>query len=292
MLQIDPFWSYGIGAGCALATATRLRDAHGDGPRQEAIRDRGLLATLLFMGVLFIPMGMWLATRFPGWETMYAWRAIPPWALAAFSASLVVCATAGYLLTHGLLVRGKLWGACLQFVVAYIAVFCTLIHGWDGTGLRRFLATAPAAFTSLTPSTAELSQWLRSPIAETLFWMGLVLIPALLAVNVRLRTGGVGTSGTRGARGAPVDGLDLVRRAMLVILGPCLALAVAASLAVTVFGALLGSAAWTALAVTVLHPRSALAAVSRRIVLPAACPPRREEASEEASGGQHRHAGR
>ncbi|WP_030783585.1 hypothetical protein [Streptomyces sp. NRRL S-920] len=272
MLQIDPFWSYGIGAGCALATATGLRAAHGDGTRQEAIRDRGLLATLLFMGMLFIPMGMWLATRFPDWETMYAWHAVPPWALAAFSAGLVVCAAAGYLLTHGLLVRGKLWSACLQFVLAYVAVFCTLIHGWDGTGLRRFLATAPAAFTSPTPTTAELIQWLRSPIAETLFWMGLVLIPALLAVNVRLRTGGTG----------------MVLRATMVILGPCLALAVSACLAVTVFGALLGGAAWTALAVAVLHPRGALAAVCRRIALPAAPPPRREE----AFGGQHRHAGR
>ncbi|AZM53151.1 hypothetical protein DMA15_11555 [Streptomyces sp. WAC 01529] len=285
MLQIDPFWSYGIGAGCALATAARLRDAHGDGTRREAIRDRGLLATLLFMGMLFIPMGMWLATRFPGWETMYAWRAVPPWALAAFSAGLVVCATAGYLLTHRLLVRGKPWGACLQFVAAYVFVFCTLIHGWDGTGLRRFLATAPAAFTSPTPTTAELIQWLRSPIAETLFWMGLVLIPALLAVNVRLRTGGTGAPGTRGA---PLDGLDMVLRATMVILGPCLALAVSASLAVTVFGPLLGGAAWTALAVAVLHPRSALAAVCRRIVLPAACPPRRAEPS---AGGQHLHAG-
>ncbi|MFE9404909.1 hypothetical protein ACFYNY_24690 [Streptomyces sp. NPDC006530] len=274
MVEVDAFWAYAIGAGCALSTAEQLQPPVPP-DRQRAVRDRQLAATLLFMGLLFAPMGIWLAVRFPGWETMYLIRGLPPWGMGLFNAGITLCAVLGHLCTHRLLVNDRTWAAVLQLLMAYTGVFFVLIHGWDGTGLHRFLAPAPQAEYSKAPlpSWAELAIWLRSPVPPTLLAMGLVLVPSLLWLNTRSYTQGL-------RRLAPVTpprrlpGLLAVSRILLVILGPCPALALAAGLAITEWGVVLGGVLWAACAAVLLRPQGALAAHCRRLVLPSVYGPR------------------
>ncbi|MEU3369189.1 hypothetical protein ABZ734_01660 [Streptomyces sp. NPDC006660] len=269
MVEVDAFWAYAIGAGCALSTAEQLRGAE-DSDRRRTVRERDLTATLLFIGLLFTPMGMWLAVRFPGWETMYAVPHIPPWGTALFSAGITASATLGYLCAHRLLAAGRIWAASLQYVGGYTAVFFVLLHGWDGTGMHRFLAPAPREEFSRAqlPSWAELATWLRSPIAVTLLVMGLVLMPAMFCLNARAH---VRDDGSRRPVAAPArwsPGVRLVAHAALITLGPCLALALTARLAVSELGALPGGTLWAAAAGAFLRPRGALAAHCRKVVLP------------------------
>ncbi|MEU6484540.1 hypothetical protein [Streptomyces sp. NPDC046887] len=268
MVQVDAFWSYAIGAGCALATAEQLHGARDDAARLARVRDRHLLATVLFMGVLFTPMGMWLATRFPAWETMYAVRELPPWGMALFSAGTTLFSALGYCGTHALLVRGRVWPAFLQLLGAYTAVFFVLIHGWDGTGAHRFLAPAAADFPHGPPTASEFTHWLGSPVAATLLGMGLVLIPALLWSNARAHTAGARGCGSPAVRVRRLPGLRAVCQVLALILGPCLLAAVAASAAVTAAGVLLGGTAWGAAACVLLRPAGTLARTCRRIALP------------------------
>ncbi|MER0443574.1 hypothetical protein ABR738_03155 [Streptomyces sp. Edi4] len=269
MVEVDAFWAYAIGAGCALSTAEQLRAAE-DADRRRTVRERDLTATLLFIGLLFTPMGMWLAVRFPGWETMYAVRHVPPWGLALFSAGITASATLGYLCAHRLVVAGRVWAASMQYVGGYTAVFFVLLHGWDGTGIHRFLAPAPREQFSRAqlPSRTELATWLHSPIAATLLAMGLVLMPAMFCLNARAH---IRDDSSRRPVAAPArwtPGVRLVTHATLIALGPCLALALSARLAVSELGALPGGTLWAAAAAALLRPRGALATHCRKMVLP------------------------
>ncbi|MFG2721476.1 hypothetical protein ACGFW5_24755 [Streptomyces sp. NPDC048416] len=270
MVEVDAFWAYAIGAGYALSTAEEVQAATGDVRRQRAVRERQLVATLLFMGSLFVPMGMCLAVRFPGWETMYAVGALPPWGLGLFSAGVTVCAALGHQCAHRLLVGGRTWAAALQLVLAYIGMFFVLIHGWDGTGLHRLLAPKPQADfpRALLPSWQEITTWLRSPVALTLLVMGLVLMPALLLLNARAHTRGVRARLAPSAPRRRLPGLRAVSQILLVVLGPCLALAIGAHLAIRGLGVPLGGLLWAASAAVLLRPGGLLAAHSRRILLP------------------------
>ncbi|AYG78099.1 hypothetical protein DWB77_00206 [Streptomyces hundungensis] len=276
MVQVDAFWAYAIGAGCALAGAEQLRLATGDTIRQRAVRAGRLTAVLLFMGLLFTPMGMWLAIRFPGWETMYTAQELPPWGLALFSAGITASTALGYLCVHRLLRDDRVWAASLQLLGAYVGVFIVLLHGWDGSGLHRFLAPAPQpSFSSEpTPGAHELMTWLRSSIASSLLLMALVFLPALLWLNAWAHTGDVRDRSAPWAPGVRLPGLRGVRRMVVIILGPCLVLAVAAHLAVTECGVLFGGLLWSAAAGLTLHPRGPLAGHCRRIVLPSVHGPR------------------
>ncbi|MEV6774636.1 hypothetical protein [Streptomyces syringium] len=266
MLQVDVFWSYGIGAGCALAGAEQLRLADGDTTRMRSIRDRSLVQTLLFFGLVFTPMGMWLATRFPGWESMYALETVPPWGLAVFGAGVTLCGTLGCLITHRLLTRGRIRGAALHLLLPYVACLFTLIHGWDGTGIHRFLAVTAGPWPTGVPGSEEVTRWLHSPIAATLVFMALVFLPVLLGLNAWHHT--------RGLRDQPTPtwllGLRITAFALGLILGPCLALAVAASLSLHVFGSPVGGVLWALVAAAVLRPRGTVVRWSQRLVLPSA----------------------
>ncbi|MEU3500024.1 hypothetical protein ABZ726_04370 [Streptomyces hundungensis] len=269
MVEVDAFWAYAIGAGCALSTAEQLQPPVCP-DSQRAVRDRQLVATLLFMGLLFAPMGVWLAVRFPGWETMYLVRGLPPWGMALFNAGITLCAALGYQCAHRLLVGGRTWAAVLQLLMAYTGVFFVLVHGWDGTGLHRFLSPAPRAEFSKAPfpSWAEVATWLRSPVPPTLLVMGLVLVPSLFWLNARSYTRGLSARLAPAAPPRRQPGLPAVSRILLVILGLCPALALAARLAITQWGVALGGILWVACASVLLRREGALATYCRRLVLP------------------------
>ena len=84
MVQVDVFWSYGIGAGIAVANARQLDAAHIAG--QSAYDQTSFRDAALFLGTLFVPSGAYLIWRFTSWETMHVGtRDLPGWLMAGFT---------------------------------------------------------------------------------------------------------------------------------------------------------------------------------------------------------------
>jgi hypothetical protein len=176
MVQVDVFWSYGLGSSFALAASKQLA--------AERAAKKGLLdspyfaKTLLFLSVLFAPSGAWLLWSFPSWETMHAGsRELPGWLVSAFAATNVTQGALGFAVVYLLAARKKLWAAWLHWFFAYFAMFFILVHGWDGHGYQRFFSYTRADFLAWH---GDWIAWLSSPVALTLYGMGVVLIPTIL----------------------------------------------------------------------------------------------------------------
>jgi hypothetical protein len=259
MVQVDVFWSYGIGAGFALAAAHQLTRAapplSATGPAAtgpaptgpaatgpDGLGDRYLTVTLLYLGALFVPSGAWLLWQFPSWETMHASTGtLPAWLVAAFVATNATQGVLGYVVTRRLVRRGRARLAYLQFVLAYFAMFFILVHGWDGTGYRRFFSPTRADYDGWATGTAAgaVRSWLTSDVALTLYGMGVVLIPVLLGITARWHAAGV----------------RFALMSLASIFGLALGGAVVASVLVHTLGWAAGVAAFCALAAGALLPR-------------------------------------
>lgn len=244
MVQVDVFWSYGIGAGLGLASAA-------GGAKVEKVRDllrsAPAFQTLLFLAIVFAPSGFVLLWAFPSWETMHVGtRELPPWLVAIFGVTNITQGLLGFGVARWLSARGKAFGAYLHWVGGYFGMFFILVHGWDGTGYQRFFSPSREALTGWTWSTA--AAWLTSDVAITLMVMGVVLIPWLVGLTVSwLRQGGR-------APGAAVTSASVL--GLLVVAIP--ALAIASSVMVRQAGALGGLLGTGAMFALLCAPRIGL----------------------------------
>jgi hypothetical protein len=57
MVQVDVFWSYGIGAGLGIASSRRAPESRWSDPY--------LMKTLPFLALVFAPSGLYLLWSFP-----------------------------------------------------------------------------------------------------------------------------------------------------------------------------------------------------------------------------------
>lgn len=180
MVQVDVFWSYGIGAGLGLASAAA-------GVKKEKLREliqsAPAFQTLLFLAIVFAPSGFVLLWSFPSWETMHVGtRDLPPWLVALFGVTNITQGLLGFTVARWLSARGKAFSAYLHWVGGYFGMFFILVHGWDGSGYQRFFSPTREALTGWSWSTA--AGWLTSDVAITLMVMGVVLIPWLVGLTV------------------------------------------------------------------------------------------------------------
>jgi hypothetical protein len=263
MVQVDVFWSYGLGAGFALAAAHQLRQSApapapeiaAPRPDWDLLGDRYLTATLLYLGALFAPSGAWLLWGFPSWETMHASQGdLPAWLVAAFVATNVTQGVLGFAVTRYLLRTGRSRLAYLQFVAAYFAMFFILVHGWDGTGYQRFFSATPADYEAWRAGATGLEpvrEWLTSDVALTLYGMGAVLVPVLLVITARWHAAGVRATGTPTRH--PAATFTLLSLASIFGLG--LGGAIAASALVHALGWALGAVVFAAVAAAAFVPR-------------------------------------
>ena len=177
MVQVDVFWSYGIGAGFAVAAADRIaakKSEEGD----EPMADRGFLRALLFLALVFAPSGLYLLWEFTSWETMHALnRDMPAWLVALFGLTNVSQGLLGYFVTRRLLRTGQWKWAKVQPVIGYFLMFFVLVYGWDGTGYQRFFSPSVASLHGWSWHTAL--DWMSSDVAITLYAMGAIMIPLL-----------------------------------------------------------------------------------------------------------------
>jgi hypothetical protein len=180
MVQVDVFWSYGIGAGLGLASAAK-------GLKRETVKQAlstpAAFHVLLFLALCFAPSGFVLLWSFPSWETMHVGtRELPGWLVAAFGVTNITQGLLGFVVARHLAASGKQFSAYLHWVGAYFGMFFILVHGWDGTGYMRFLSPTREALDGWTWATGKA--WLTSDVAITLEVMGVFLIPWLIGLSV------------------------------------------------------------------------------------------------------------
>jgi MFS family permease len=261
MVQVDVFWSYGIGSGFALAAARQLqarRDgAEGDPEPSGLATNPYLLACTLYLALLFAPSGIWLLWGFPDWETMQVapdHSALPAWLVACFAVTNISQGVLGFWVTERLILRGRRYLAFLNMVLGYFGMFFILVHGWDGRGYQRFLSANRAVFGTwpATPTAGDaLSRagaWVTSPVALTLAGMAVAIVPALLVPMVSwLR------SGRRAGDRVPGAGA-LTGAILAAIFGLGLGGAVLTSVLVHVLGGWLGVLAAVAAGSLLLRP--------------------------------------
>lgn len=272
MVQVDVFWSYGIGSTFAVAASRQLLTAHARAPRRAAAsgvgafnrvgggraggapRDGGafdskfFLRTVLYLALLFAPSGIWLLWAFPSWETMHAGgRDLPAWLVAAFAITNVTQGILGFWVAHRLIVRGRTYAAYLNIVLAYFAMFFVLVHGWDGTGYQRFFSATREDF--LGWGRTPIASWFTSDVALTLYGMGVFLVPVMLGwVSAWIRDGYAYADPVReaGLRAPRPAALSLAFLA--VVFGAGLGSAILASVLIHQLGWLLGAGIFAAAA--------------------------------------------
>ena len=245
MVQVDVFWSYGLGATFAVAASRQLLE------RRRTIKPAGerrwsdpyLLKTLLFLALVFVPSGVYLVWAFPSWETMHAGdRGMPAWLVTAFAATNVTQGLLGFLVAEWLIARGRTYLAYLQIVAGYAGMFFILVHGWDGTGYQRFFSPTEQDFLAWD---GDWSAFLTSDVALALYGMGAVLVPVLLGTTAHWVVRGR----ERGPGRAAVALLFLAT-----VFGAGLGVAVAAHLAIAWLGAPLGIPVAIVLTLAALWP--------------------------------------
>ncbi len=187
MVQVDVFWSYAIGAGFASAAARQLKD------EPNTFQNEYYMKTLLYLAIFFAPSGVVLLWAFTGWETMYVWdrNTLPAWIVPIFCITNITQGILGFWVAHKFIKAGKYFWAHAQWIFGYMAMFFILVHGWDGTGYQRFFTYAPTGRVGWIISGEEAAiltqsfgpfaalKWLFSPVALTLYAMGVILLPVM-----------------------------------------------------------------------------------------------------------------
>jgi hypothetical protein len=194
MVQVDVFWSYGIGAGFAYAAKPQLQRYEPTPNNGGWLANPYFTRNLLYLSLLFAPSGLYLLLQFTQWETMQALdKDMPAWLVTAFAITNITQGMLGFWVTYKLIRAGRDYLAFLQPMLGYFCMFLILVHGWDGKGYQRFFSEDRATFLQWTP--AHIPTWLTSPVALTLGVMGLVLIPVMLAWMLRFAREGARVAG-------------------------------------------------------------------------------------------------
>lgn len=257
MVQVDVFWSYGIGAGFAVANTWQL-EAH-EAAAKPATEHTSFRDALLFLGTLFVPSGAFLIWQFPSWETMHVGtRDIPGWLVAAFTMTNFTQGVLGYLVAAALLRRRQAFAAYMQWILGYFGMLFVLVHGWDGTGYMRFFSSTRADFLAgWTWATAQ--RWLTEDVAISLYTMGVVILPVMFWWMARdLRRGAaVGRAGRSGTTASASLAALMLSLFLILILG-VLGTAIAASVAIRYLGPIAGTLVFAGVGYVALLRRGGL----------------------------------
>jgi hypothetical protein len=278
MVQVDVFWSYGLGSTLAVASSRQLlarraaaaakpNSSEGDPPAgppaHSRWRDPYLLRTLLFLALVFAPSGVYLVWEFPSWETMHVGdRGMPAWLITTFAITNVTQGLLGFWVVERLLAAGRSYLAYLQILVGYVGMFFILVHGWDGKGYQRFFSPTHGDFVAWD---GDWTAWLTSDVALTLLAMGVVLVPTLLWAAASWQREGyrLAPAGARLPGPAAILALSL---ASVFVAG--LGLSIGASLLIHALGTAAGIPAALALGALALVPGGPVHALYRAYGLP------------------------
>lgn len=258
MVQVDIFWSYGLGAGFALASARQLRvrkalreregeagsaelhaagepagwnggaselsDALGGDSAQpistagwknftDLLQNRFMMLNILYAALLFAPSGIYLLWGYTNWETMQAGGFLmPAWLIVSFAITNVTQAILAFWVAERLIVHGRQYAAFVTAWAGYFGMFFILVNGWDKTGWHRFFSEDKGDFAawSSQPAIDQVTSWLTSSVALTLYGMGVILIPVMAAIMVYSVRSGYRIGGAFAPNRTPVSTPALV----------------------------------------------------------------------------------
>ncbi len=263
MVQVDVFWSYGIGAGFAFAAKKQLQKFEPEKTEGGWFANPYFTKNLMYLATLFGPSGLYLVWQHTNWETMQAGdKTMPGWLVALFAITNVTQGVLGFWATYKLIKARRDYLAFLQSLLGYFGMFIILVHGWDGRGYQRFFSEDRATFESWTP--AHITTWLTSSVAITLGAMGLVLIPVLTSMMLSWASEGYRVAGIpRSEQSSSVEYTSLM---LTVIFGAVLGSAIVASLLMHQLGTLVGLAVFAAVAALgIVGPKGILPWFFRRL---------------------------
>jgi len=202
VVEVDVFWSYGLGASFALGAFRQLRKMQAEGGAEDfkpnrqqsrainrlvkkiesgdhAFNNQYFMKTLLFLSLLFVPSGSNLLWSNPNWETMQvgSYETIPGWLVSGFTITNVTQGILGYWVTYNYLMKGKYYQAALQTLLSYLGFWFILVNGWDKTGYRRFFSRNREAFDDW--KWTNVFGWLTSDVMRILLAYGAAFIPLM-----------------------------------------------------------------------------------------------------------------
>lgn len=187
MLQIDPFATYGIGAGFAFAESKALKSDDGAGeddglsvtPELRMLKDESAVQNLLFNSLFFGPQATYFLAKYSDWDTMHVYEDTPPPSvLAGFSFVNISSGVAGYLVSRILIKNDMDYAGFLNWLLGVSAMHFVAFHGWDGSGYKRMFSETREDFENFTWSTPL--GWLNSSMTRVLGLGALVVTPVLL----------------------------------------------------------------------------------------------------------------
>jgi len=251
MVQVDVFWSFAFGAGFASAAMRQLKN------QDKPFESKFFVKTLLYLSIFFVPSGATLLWGFPEWETMQVGRyeTIPAWLVLLFTLTNVTQGILGYWLAYLLIRKNNFYGAFLLTGLGYFCMFFILVHGWDGTGYQRFFYSCSdwgarqcvqlwAPIGVSWNSALHWLSWLKSPVAVTLYAMGVVMLPVVFYwmsdwIKKGYQLGEVANK----KRAEKISRLTIIFILMRLVFIHCLGSAIVASLLIHGFTKLLNSTA-------------------------------------------------
>lgn len=238
MVQVDIFWTYALGASFAASAGRQLKDTARDG--NSPFDTPYFLKTLLFLSILFVPSGVCLLWAFPGWETMFVGdRNLPAWLVTLFCVTNITQGILGYWVAYKLVQKDRLYWAHLQWVIGYLIMFFILVHGWDGTGWRRFFYAGNAADWKAGVS-YPIWAFAYSKVALTLYAFGVVILPVMFHwMNSWIRDG-YSLGGVDPKRAMENHPQTITRKLLRIIFVYTLGSAILASILIHLMGWLLG----------------------------------------------------
>ena len=234
MVQVDVFWSYALGSSLACAAQRQLEKE--DKPSATPY----FLKTVLYLSLLFGPSGIYLLWQFTGWETMFVFdKTIPAWLVTGFAITNVTQGILGFFVCYWLIRAGKVYAANLQWVFGYLFMFFILVHGWDGTGFRRFFYSGDIVQWRAGVE-YPIYAWFYSDVALTLYVMGLILLPVLFLTVSRWLTRGYQEAGLELQQDLLPSPMQIIKTILFVVLVLTLGAVIAASILVHLLGWLFG----------------------------------------------------
>jgi hypothetical protein len=266
MVQVDVFWSYGIGAGFAVANTLKLEAEQQAG--RSAYDHTSFRDALLYLGSLFVPSGAFLIWQFTSWETMHvaSYEDIPGWLMAAFTITNFTQGILGFAVAAMFLRRRNQYAAYLQWLAGHFGLLFILVHGWDGTGYMRFFSTSRAELAGWTWWTAL--RWFTSDVFLSLLTMGVVMLPVMFGVMARdLKRGYPLLGAARSPQAARAGMIALAVWMFLALIPGVLAAAILSSVAIRYLGAIPGTVAAAAIIYAIgLRPGGLFHRHFRRVV--------------------------
>jgi len=176
MVQVDFVWSYAFGATFAAAAARQIRKV------ETPFQSESFTGLLLFLSILFAPSGLYLLWRFPHWETMQVartWGDLPAWLVCLFGITNITQGILGYWTSARLVRGGNIYGAHVNWIVAWTIFWSILVMGWDTTGWQRFLYDSTVSGIPWSPGRHMGLSFFTSNVFLTLVGMAVPIGPAM-----------------------------------------------------------------------------------------------------------------